>query len=77
LTNGQYVETEVRHGGRRYNDMGPTAVIEVEGSTRDLAALLLLTRRPTSPNSLNQLISNGVYPQRQKILVAHAGLKSL
>jgi microcystin degradation protein MlrC len=70
LTNGQYVETEVRHGGGRYNDMGLTAVIEVEGSTRDLPTLLLLTRRPTSPNSLNQLISNGVYPQRQKILVA-------
>ena len=70
LTNGQYIETEVRHGGGRYNDMGLTAVIEVEGSTRDVPSLLLLTRRPTSPNSLNQLISNGVYPHRQKILVA-------
>ena len=44
--------------------------VEVEGSTRDLATLLLLTRSPTSPNRLNQLVSNGVYPQRQKILVA-------
>lgn len=70
LHDGNYVETEIRHGGGRYQSMGPTAVIEVEGSTRDLPNLLLLTRRPTSPNSLHQLISNGVYPQRQRILVA-------
>ena len=50
--------------------MGHTSVIEVEGSTRDLPNLLLLTNRPTSPNSLHQLVSNGVYPERQKILVA-------
>ncbi|HUQ90696.1 MAG TPA: M81 family metallopeptidase [Bryobacteraceae bacterium] len=70
LNLGRYVETEVRHGGGRYSDMGLTSVIEVEGSTPDLPNLLLLTNRPTSPNSLHQLISNGVYPQRQKILVA-------
>ncbi|MBL8295595.1 MAG: M81 family metallopeptidase [Bryobacterales bacterium] len=70
LTDGNYVETEVRHGGGRYSGTGLTAVIEVEGSTRDLPNLLLLTNRPTSPNSLHQLISNGVYPQRQRILVA-------
>lgn len=51
-------------------NMGPTAVIEVEGSTPDLPSLLLLTNAPTSPNSLHQLISNGVYPQRARILVA-------
>ena len=60
----------MRHGGGRYREMGPTAVIEVEGSTRDLPNLLLLTNRPSSPNSLHQLISNGVYPERQRILVA-------
>ena len=70
LHSGQYVEPEVRHGGGRYREMGPTAVIEVEGSTRDLPNLLLLTNRPSSPNSLHQLISNGVYPERQRILVA-------
>ena len=70
LTDGKYVETEVRHGGGRYYDMGPTAVIEVEGSTPDLPNLLLLTTRPTSPNSIHQLVSNGVYPQRLRILVA-------
>jgi microcystin degradation protein MlrC len=70
LHDGKYVEPEVRHGGGRYKDMGHTSVIEVEGSTRDLPNLLLLTNRPTSPNSLHQLISNGVYPERQRILVA-------
>lgn len=70
LTDGNYVETEVRHGGGRYASMGPVSVIEVEGSTKDLPNLLLLSNRPTTPNSLHQLISNGVYPQRQKILVA-------
>ena len=70
LHDGRYIEPEVRHGGGRYNDMGHTAVIEVEGSTRELSNLLLLTYRRTSPNSLHQLISNGVNPRRQKILVA-------
>ncbi len=69
LHSGQYIETEVRHGGARYHDMGQTAVIEAEGSTRDLQNLLLVTRKRSSPNSLHQLISNGVYPERQKILV--------
>lgn len=70
LHDGRYVEPEVRHGGGRYRDMGHTAVIEVDGSTQDLPNLLLLTDRPSSPNSLHQLISNGVYPERQRILVA-------
>lgn len=70
LTDGAFVETEVRHSGRRYHDMGPTAVILVEGSTRDLPNLLLLTKTPTTPYSLQQIVSNGVYPERQHILVA-------
>jgi microcystin degradation protein MlrC len=70
LTDGKYVETEVRHGGGRYNDMGLTAVIEAAGSTPDLPNILVLTGRPTSPNSIHQLVSNGVYPARQRILVA-------
>ncbi len=70
MHDGKYVELEVRHGGGRYKSTGHTSVIEVEGSTRDLPNLLLLTNSPTSPNSLHQLISNGVYPERQRILVA-------
>ncbi len=70
LHEGRYVEPDVRHGGGRYWNMGHTAVIHVEGSTLDMPNLLLLTTRRSSPNSLHQLISNGVYPRRQKILVA-------
>src|SRR5262245_59587948 len=70
LHNGQYIETEVRHGGGRYFNLGRTAVIEVEGSTRDDKNLLVLTTLRSSPNSIHQLVSLGIYPERQKILVA-------
>ena len=70
LHDGNYIETAVRHGGGRYHSLGLAAVIEVEGSTRDLPNLLLLTTSRTSPNSLHQLISVGIYPERMKILVA-------
>ena len=70
LHDGEYVETEVRHGGGRYKSTGLTSVIRVEGSTRDLPNLLLLTSSPTSPNSIHQIVSNGVYPERMRILVA-------
>jgi microcystin degradation protein MlrC len=74
LHDGRYVETEVRHGGGRYWDMGHTAVIEADGSTADLPNLLLVTARRSSPNSLHQLISNGVYPQRQRMLVVKGAI---
>jgi microcystin degradation protein MlrC len=74
LHDGRYVETEVRHGGGRYWDMGHTAVIEAEGSTPDLLNLLLVTAKRSSPNSLHQLISNGVYPQRQRMLVVKGAI---
>lgn len=74
LHDGKYIETEVRHGGGRYHDQGLTAVIEVEGSTRDLPNLLVLTTERASPNSLHQLISCGVYPERQRILVAKGAI---
>lgn len=70
LTDGKFVEPQVRHGGGRYWDMGNSAVIEVEGSTRDLQNLLLLTPKRIIPFSLHQLISVGIYPERQRILVA-------
>jgi microcystin degradation protein MlrC len=50
--------------------MGHSAVIEVTGSTPDDLALLVVTEQRSSPNSLHQLISCGIYPERQKILVA-------
>jgi microcystin degradation protein MlrC len=70
LNVGKYIETEVRHGGRRYWDMGHTAVIQVEGSTLDEPNLLMINTQSATPWSLHHLISNGIYPERQKIIVA-------
>ena len=70
LSDGKFIETEVRHGGYRYWDMGLTAVIEAEGSTRDLSNIVVLNTKRTVPLSIHQLVSVGVYPERQKILVA-------
>ncbi len=70
LHDGAFIEPQVRHGGGRYLNMGPTAVIEVEGGTREDQNLLVLTTRRIAPYSMQQLISLGIYPERQKILVA-------
>ena len=74
LNVGRYLETEIRHGGGRYWNMGNTAVIQVEGSTLDEPNLLLLTTQPASPNSAHIFISNGVYVERQKILVVKGAI---
>jgi microcystin degradation protein MlrC len=66
---GRYMEPEVRHGGSRFHDLGHSAVVECEGSTPELQNLLLLTSKRSLPFSLHQLISCGIYPERQKILV--------
>lgn len=70
LHDGRYIETAVRHGGGRYHGQGLTAVIEVEGSTMDVKNLLVLNTERSTPNSLHQIISLGIYPERQRILVA-------
>ncbi len=77
LDDGKFVETEVRHGGYRYWDSGLTAVIEVEGSTRDLPNLLVLNTKRTVPLSIHQLVSVGVYPEREKILIAKGTIAPL
>jgi microcystin degradation protein MlrC len=77
LHDGKFIETEVRHGGYRYWDAGLTAVIEAEGSTPDLPNLLILNTNRTVPLSIHQLVSVGVYPERQKILVAKGTIAPL
>lgn len=74
LHDGRFLETEIRHGGQRYYDQGLTAVIEVEGSTRETPNLLMLTTRRQVPFSIHQLVSCGIYPERQKILVVKAAI---
>lgn len=74
LHDGNYVETEIRHGGGRYHSLGLAAVIEVEGSTRDVANIVLLTTNRSSPNSIHQIVSCGIYPERQKILTVKGAI---
>jgi microcystin degradation protein MlrC len=74
LHDGRFWETEIRHGGQRYYDQGLTAVIEVEGSTRDLQNFLMLTTRRQVPFSIHQLVSCGIYPERQRIIVVKAAV---
>lgn len=69
LHDGKWVETEVRHGGRRDNDQGPTAVLEIDGPN-----LLVLNSLRTPPFSLGQLTSLGIEPRWQRILVVKAAV---
>jgi microcystin degradation protein MlrC len=71
---GRYYEPEIRHGGGRYWDMGHTAVIHFDGSSLEEPNLVLITQKPSSPNSAHQLISNGVYIERQKIVVVKGAI---
>lgn len=74
IYDGKYVETAIRHGGRRYLDQGLTAVIHTEGSTQDLPNVVLLNSKRHTPFSLGQLTSAGIVPERQKILVVKAAV---
>jgi microcystin degradation protein MlrC len=66
LSDGKFIETEVRHGGYRYWDMGLTAVIEAEGSTRDLSNIVILNTKRTVPLSIHQLVSWVSIPSARK-----------
>jgi microcystin degradation protein MlrC len=74
LHDGKFLEPAIRHGGQRYHDQGLSAVLRVEGSTADLENLLLVTSKRQMPFSLHQLISCGIYPERQRILVVKAAV---
>lgn len=74
LHDGKYVETQPRHGGKRFHDQGLTAVMEIENSTPELSNFLVLTTYREPPMSLHQLLSLGIQPQRQKILVVKAAI---
>jgi microcystin degradation protein MlrC len=69
LHEGTWVEERPRHGGRRFNDQGATAVVELEGPI-----LLVLNSLRTPPFSLGQLTSLGIEPERQAILVVKAAV---
>lgn len=70
LHDGQFIETERRHGGQRYFDQGLTAVLGINQTAPDTGGTLILTTRRITPMSLNQIRSVGVMPEQCKILVA-------
>ncbi len=69
LHDGTYVEHEVRHGGKRINHMGLTALVEIAGRN-----LLVLNSQRHPPFSLGQLTCLGIDPRRQRILVVKAAI---
>jgi microcystin degradation protein MlrC len=69
LHDGKWVETEARHGGRRHNDQGPTAVLALDrGNT------LVLNSLQTPPFSLGQLTSLGIDPVHAKVIAVKAAV---
>ncbi|MDB5308847.1 MAG: hypothetical protein JWO38_3049 [Gemmataceae bacterium] len=69
LHDGKWVEAEARHGGRRQNDQGHTAVVDLgEGNT------LVLNSLRTPPFSLGQLTSLGIDPKRSRAIVVKAAV---
>jgi microcystin degradation protein MlrC len=64
LSDGKFVETQIRHGGWGGGDQGITAVVETEeGHT------IVLTSGRMPPMSLEQVISLGIHPERKDILI--------
>jgi microcystin degradation protein MlrC len=69
LHDGKWIETEARHGGRRHNDQGPTAVLTIDGPNT-----LVLNSLRTPPFSLGQLTSLGLDPAHARMIVVKAAV---
>ncbi len=65
MHDGQFEESEIRHGGYTHFDMGPTAVVTTESGLT-----VSLTSLRTVPVSLGMVISVGLNPADYQILVA-------
>ena len=74
LHDGRYEESEVRHDGQRYHDQGLTALMEIGDPPAKTASFLLLTSRRQTPFSLQQLLSVGLQPARENVLVVKAAI---
>ena len=68
IHDGQYIETEPRHGGQRYHNQGLTTVIDTGDS------LVVLTSRRQTPFSLQQLLSLGINPSEMRMIVVKAAV---
>ncbi len=87
LHDGAFEDHAVRHGGQRRYHQGLTAVVGVGGEEAGVGTspptptsppptpnLLVLTSRRMPPFSLEQLVSLGIHPERQRILVVKAAI---
>lgn len=68
IHDGQYIETQPRHGGARYHNQGLTTVIDIGDS------LVVLTSRRQTPFSLQQLFSLGINPSDMRMIVVKAAV---
>jgi microcystin degradation protein MlrC len=66
---GRWLEHEARHGGRRENDQGHTAVLDLQDGN-----VLVLNSLRTPPFSLGQLTSLGIDPRQAHVLVVKAAV---
>ncbi len=69
LHDGRWEESAPRHGGRRYHDQGPTAVLDL-GQGR----CVVLNSLRTPPFSLGQITSLGLEPQQFTAIVVKAAV---
>lgn len=69
LHDGKWVEGEARHGGRRQNDQGHTAVLDLGSGN-----LVVLNTLRTPPFSLGQLTSVGIDPKAARAVVVKAAV---
>ncbi len=69
LHDGKWTESEARHGGRRQNDQGHTAVLDLADGN-----LVVLNSFRTPPFSLGQLTSLGIDPRQVKVIVVKAAV---
>jgi microcystin degradation protein MlrC len=69
IHDGRWLESEARHGGRRQNDQGHTAVIDLADGN-----LLVVNTLRTPPFSLGQLTSLGIDPRQMAVIVVKAAV---
>ncbi len=69
LHDGKWLEAEARHGGRRQNDQGHTAVLDLADGN-----LLVLNTLRTPPFSLGQLTGLGIDPKSARAVVVKAAV---
>ncbi len=64
LHDGKFSESQARHGGQTQYDMGPTAIVRLEGGQT-----ILISSRRMAPFSLGQLTGCGLKPADYQAII--------